>query len=409
MRRHFSVYAAAMLLLACDSGPGTSTDTSTSGDTDTSSDTDAVAGFSVLEARPVDGATGVAVDGFIEADFSDFIDRTTATATSFTLMGPDGAVEGTVTAGASSAKFTPTAPLAFNATYTATLGTAIQLDMDRGAALSTDYVWSFTTVAAFALVQSAPASGTTGMRVEQALVLEFNAPVDPASLSPGSVYASYDRLFTSAKSVELDYLVDGTTLTITPKRGRWHEYESLHTVTLSENLTSMTGNALTFQTVTFTTVLTDPDYWYAIHGDRGGPQLALDVDGTRGLMIASSPVVDQRRLELVPADQGWFTLHSKQQGRTQHVRVKGGVGSGIQMVSDTPGPSGKFAFEHFGERFDGDTTEDHSHLFQIHFEQGGTSLQLGLTFENPSYVSYVMTAADTENQSWFLSNVGKKQ
>jgi hypothetical protein len=98
----------------------------------------------VVSVLPADGATGVAVDTVVTATFSEAMDETTITTSSFTLDGVSGSVS--YNSGTYTATFTPSANLEYSTTYTAALSTAIT-DV-AGNPLASVYSWDFTTVMA---------------------------------------------------------------------------------------------------------------------------------------------------------------------------------------------------------------------------------------------------------------------
>jgi len=90
---------------------------------------------------PASGETSVAVDTVVTATFSERMDESTITTSSFTLDGVAGSVSydfGTYTA-----TFTPDADLTDDTIYTATLSTAVT-DV-AGNAIAAEYSWNFTT------------------------------------------------------------------------------------------------------------------------------------------------------------------------------------------------------------------------------------------------------------------------
>jgi MYXO-CTERM domain-containing protein len=104
----------------------------------------------VSSTSPDNNATGVAVGTAVSATFSEAIDNTTVDNTSFILSDGVDNVVGTFSVNGAIVTFTPSAALADNTTYTATLTTAIT-DV-AGNALAADHVWTFTTAAAVAVV-----------------------------------------------------------------------------------------------------------------------------------------------------------------------------------------------------------------------------------------------------------------
>ena len=113
----------------------------------------------VTSTNPTNGATSVAI---ITASFSESMDATKFTTTTFTLTGPGATpVAGTVTYDATTkmAKFTPSAPLASATSFTATITTGVK--DTAGNSLVASHVWTFTTSAS-GNAQLAPALGGSG-------------------------------------------------------------------------------------------------------------------------------------------------------------------------------------------------------------------------------------------------------
>lgn len=94
------------------------------------------------------GATAVSVNSAISSTFSQPIDASTLNTSTFTLSGPSGLVAGTATYNTTTntATYTPSAPLSYNTTYTATITTGVK-DL-AGNTLPVDYSWSFSTTGA---------------------------------------------------------------------------------------------------------------------------------------------------------------------------------------------------------------------------------------------------------------------
>ncbi len=114
---------------------------------------------SVSSTNPVEGANGMAI---ITASFSEPMNASTITPTTFVVSGPGGTpVAGTVVYSADTdmARFTPSDALAPNTAYTATLTTGAQ--NAAGTAMAVDHAWTFTTFATSSK-QASPKLGTAG-------------------------------------------------------------------------------------------------------------------------------------------------------------------------------------------------------------------------------------------------------
>ena len=97
----------------------------------------------VTSNAPVDGATGVEINGSAGATFSEPMDCTTLSAETFTLAAGSTALSGTVVCSGANAVFWPTAHLPADTVINATVTTGAQ--SLAGVALDAAHEWSFTT------------------------------------------------------------------------------------------------------------------------------------------------------------------------------------------------------------------------------------------------------------------------
>ncbi len=100
----------------------------------------------VISTDPAPNATGVILSKIVTATFSKAMDPATINVLTFTLQQGVTPVVGTVTYSGTTASFNPTADLAANTEYTATITTGAR--DQTGNALAANYVWKFTTTAA---------------------------------------------------------------------------------------------------------------------------------------------------------------------------------------------------------------------------------------------------------------------
>jgi hypothetical protein len=98
----------------------------------------------VDSTSPVDDATGVVTNSAISATFSEAMDPSTITTSTFTLTGPGTTpVVGAVNYSDTTAVFQPTTELAYDTEYTVTVTTGVE-DL-AGNSLASNYVWTFKT------------------------------------------------------------------------------------------------------------------------------------------------------------------------------------------------------------------------------------------------------------------------
>jgi hypothetical protein len=141
----------------------------------------------VASTIPGNGATGVLPNQVLSAIFNEAMNCATlfSPATTFSVAGPGGAaVAGAVGCTGNVATFTPTAALAVNSLYIATISTAAK--SPAGTALASNYVWTFktgTAIAAPAVISTVPANLATGVPTNQALSAVFSEAMSPSTIS----------------------------------------------------------------------------------------------------------------------------------------------------------------------------------------------------------------------------------
>jgi hypothetical protein len=151
----------------------------------------------VTQTTPVNAATNVAVSTAPTATFSRAMDATSLTTSTFTLKDSlSNPVAGTVSynSGNTTATFTPSAPLAYSTTYTATISTGAKAS--DGKPLAAAVSWSFTTgVAPDTTPPTAPGNlqATGGLSTVN---LTWNASTDNVAVTRYDVYRSQTQGFT---------------------------------------------------------------------------------------------------------------------------------------------------------------------------------------------------------------------
>ena len=159
----------------------------------------------VVSTDPVDTATGIAVGANITATFDESINLPTISATTFTVTG-GGAVTGTVSYNDATltATFNPTSNLTDFTTYTATLTTEVQDQAGNG--LTSDEVWTFTTVADGTpptVTGTTPADTELNVATNRVIIATFDEPLDPATVD-GTTFTLSDTGGTVTGTVTYD-------------------------------------------------------------------------------------------------------------------------------------------------------------------------------------------------------------
>jgi hypothetical protein len=186
----------------------------------------------VTSTDPENGDTGVAINKVIAAHFSEEMDPSSITTTTFLVTGPGGvAIAGVTSYAGFTAQFTPSSSLAVNATYSATITTGAQ--GLTGNALAESHTWSFATGASLdttgpTVVSTDPASGDTGVAIKKLIAVTFSEGMAPLTINtttftitgPGATpvagtitYLGLTAIFTPNSSLGANTVYTGTITT----------------------------------------------------------------------------------------------------------------------------------------------------------------------------------------------------
>ena len=211
--------------------------------------------LTVVATNPANGAFSVPINQVVTAAFSQSMNAATVTTSTFTLAAGATPVAGVVTyvSPGSIATFTPSAALAFNTVYTATITTGA---MDTaGDMLARNYVWSFTTAAAAnttapTVIATIPSNMATGVPLNQILSATFSKAMSAAAINGATFTLAGPG--TTAVSAQVAYSSVGDTATLTPSSNL--APSTLYTATITTGAKDLAGNALAANYVwTFTT------------------------------------------------------------------------------------------------------------------------------------------------------------
>jgi len=181
---------------------------------------------SVLTLSPVSDARDSATSSQVAAVFSEAVDPATLTAAAFTVTDGNVSISGTIaySSATRTATFTPQAPLANNAVYTATLSTAVT---DRsGNHLTQDTSWNFTTIPRETILPiitaTVPTDGLGNISISTPISATFSESIDPATIN-GATFSvagiagtvTYDAASLTATFTPEIPLANSTTYTAT--------------------------------------------------------------------------------------------------------------------------------------------------------------------------------------------------
>ena len=140
----------------------------------------------VSSTNPANNAVAVPFNQKVTVTFSEAMDSATITTATFTLMQGSSFVSGTVSYTGTTATFAPSSNLAPNTLYIVTITTMAK--NVAGSALATNYVWSFTTGSAAAIVpptvsSTDPVNAASGIPINQKIAATFSVAMDASTIT----------------------------------------------------------------------------------------------------------------------------------------------------------------------------------------------------------------------------------
>jgi hypothetical protein len=205
----------------------------------------------VTAVVPANGAISVPIGQVLSATFSEAMSPATISATTFTLTGPGGAVAGAVAYSGVTAKFTPTANLAYSTVYTGTITTGAT--SVAGTPLPAKYVWTFTTITPTPTVTAVvPVNAAASVPIAQVLRATFSEAMSPITLDAASFTVTAGGV-----TVPGAISYSGLVATFTPTSNL--NYSTTYTATITTGAQDLAGQPLAANYVwTFTTISPTP-------------------------------------------------------------------------------------------------------------------------------------------------------
>ncbi|NQU18141.1 MAG: Ig-like domain-containing protein [Candidatus Saganbacteria bacterium] len=199
---------------------------------------------SVSSVFPTSGATSVSRNTYLTATFSQSMDATSITTSTFKCSSSSGFVTGTVSYSASSktAIFTPSADLSASTQYSGIVYTGAK--NTSGIGLNADYTWSFTAGSVTdstgpQVLSTVPTDGATAVATTTTISVIFDEAIDPTTINTSTFTVT-----SSAGSVTgtATYSVSAKTAYFTP--GASLDYSTIYTALLTTGIKDLAGNNL---------------------------------------------------------------------------------------------------------------------------------------------------------------------
>jgi hypothetical protein len=200
----------------------------------------------VTSTIPANLASNVPLNQVVSATFSKAMNPATISSTTFQLTGPGTTNVAGLVAYATignTLTFIPTANLAQNTLFTATITTGVA-DL-AGNAMASDYVWSFTTGAAPdttapELVSTVPANGASNVSLNEAVSATFTEAMNPLTITTATFTLTGPGGTAVAGTVSYDAINFIATFTPTASLTAGSSY----TATVTSGATDLAGNPL---------------------------------------------------------------------------------------------------------------------------------------------------------------------
>jgi hypothetical protein len=202
----------------------------------------------VSSVSPTNGSTGVSINTTVNANFSESVNGSTVTGTTFQLRDAgNNLVAATINTSSNQITLTPSAALANSVVYTVTItGGASGVKDLAGNALVNNYSWSFTTAASAdntppTVSSVSPVTGATDVNIYTTVTANFNEAIN-ASTVTGSTFQLRDagsNLVSATVSTSLNQITLTPTAVLT--------VSTTYTVTIvggASGVKDLAGNAL---------------------------------------------------------------------------------------------------------------------------------------------------------------------
>src|SRR3990172_6665378 len=174
----------------------------------------------VASTSPSNGATGVAINSVIIATFSEAMDTSTISTSTFTVSKGGSNISGAVSYSGTTATFTPSAALDFDTIYTATITTGVK-DL-AGNAINSNSTWSFTTTSLpstpepppteeFTVTSVSPEAGDTDIPIDTLVLATFSMFINGSTFNTDTF-----KLSDGVNEVTGTVTTDGATAIFTP-------------------------------------------------------------------------------------------------------------------------------------------------------------------------------------------------
>jgi hypothetical protein len=242
----------------------------------------------VISTDPTNGATGVALNKKVTADFNKVMDVTTITTATFILKQGVTVIAGAVTYTGTIAKFSPSSNLSPGMVYTATITTGAK-DLS-GNPIATNYIWNFTTGAALdntapTVISTDPADLATNVLLNKIVTAKFSESMDPSTINSATF-----TLKQGATTIPGAVSYSGTTASYNPTSSL--SSSTTYTATIKVGAMDLAGNSIV------------SDYIWSFSTGTASGQQTVDLQTAGDFAILAGAGITNTGLTIINGDAG---------------------------------------------------------------------------------------------------------
>lgn len=313
----------------------------------------------------------------------------------------------------------PYDPLVGGQTYTVRLEPTLYAT--DGNALGTPYESTFSTASSLTVTSVTPSDNATAVPIDTDIVVEFSAPIDPASVNASTFRVEPsgwidNQFYQQGAALDGTAVVSGNMVTWTPTRGSLGEYLVDYEIVVA-GVQSTSGATLeTPLSSEFTTPMFDFYYSYRIYNEGTRLVAGFEVDAGGNAFLNTEPT---RRgawhflrfaNRTSPSGEQIYFMANDRDGDGQYLDGGNGSQPASMQSSSTTITSRQFYFPRKNSRTSPHRTGESGSVYNLRTIDQGTSqaLKAVINSAQTGYDIKMQSGSSNVDQIWFFKNVGRR-